>query len=140
MTYVTIENLQGYFPDFFISKGTDDNKKGSMDSDVLNTIIDATVQKVKGLFAPGYTVPEIEPVPSFVYYVMTLLTVDQIYKRRGQADHVWKSDVEAALEKIKAISEGTLDIEAIDYNYFGTVSELEKKVLLFGDINARGAY
>lgn len=141
MIYVTQADLQGYLPDFYVSTGTDDTRTGAIDLAILNSIISATVQRVKGLLQPSYTIDETATLPEFVKYAAVLLTVDQIFKRRGQAEHPYKTDVESLIEKCGLISKGEVSVDETLYadTYFGLNNPTDKP-LLFGDVGARGSY
>lgn len=139
---IELSDLKGYLPDIFVQGGTDDLTIGATDVAVLNAIISATTDRVIAMCQPGYVVPTVDPIPTFIKYAITLLSVDQMYKRRGQPNHAWVTDVEKIVERIDKISTGELSVDADNKttNYFGTASESEEKYLIFGDEQVRGLY
>lgn len=139
MAYCASTDLLGYVPDDYLVFGTDDvnAKPGAVDATVFAQILAAVEIRIQALLTPHYTVTE--PVNNFIKHCAIMLCVDHLFRRRGQVEHPWKSEVDRILSRLEAIGKGEEDIDDVVTDDFFE-PETTRTPLIFDESLVPGAY
>ena len=113
MSYATQAQIETTIPPQHLNDALDDDRDGTADSDILDTIIAKAGLAVESFVAAAYTVPFADPAPAAIREAAFIFACELIYDRRQILEkNPFKSRADAWRDRLEKIGAGKLPLDA----------------------------
>jgi phage gp36-like protein len=113
MAYVTQAQIETAIPAQHLVEALDDDRDGSADAGLLDSVIAQASQAVDAFLSPRYDVPFDDPAPSPVAESAFVFVCELLYQRRGLHgdENPFTERADAWRKKLEAIAKGEGQLE-----------------------------
>lgn len=108
MAYTARPDIEASLPPQFLDQALDDDGDGSPDDALLDLIIQQVQTEIDGTLGQRFNTPFADPPPSLVRDAARILTLDELYRRRGLAgqQNPWSTRARELRDRLEAIARG----------------------------------
>lgn len=124
MSYATLSDLENWIDEDELVQLTDDDDSGTVDTDKVDTVLEAASMEIDGYLGERYDLP-LASVPGTINKLCCDIAIYNLYTRRqGPPDYIEKK-YDNAVRFLEKVAAGKISLGASDPEGTGTSSNLQ---------------